>query len=86
MRSQSTLYYIEVKEGKAIKRVPHTKGTKFTEFVDRKMAVDFLNRLVENNKGFAFRLCKEISIDETGPWLTTKSERGLTTEQLINAE
>ena len=82
MKTSTSVYYIEVKEGKAIKRVPHTKGTKFTEFFDRQKAVKFLNSLVENNKGTSFRLCKETTTHSSELWLNSKSKRGLTDKQL----
>ena len=77
MKSSTSIYYVEVKEGRTAKRVPHTPKTKWTEFFERKEAVDFLNKLVENNPGTSFRLCKETTTQTPEVWLNTKHEAGL---------
>lgn len=69
MRSTTTVYYIEVKEGNVAKRVPHTKRTKYTEFCDRRQAITFLHDLVLNNSGNQFRLCKSTTTETEGSWL-----------------
>lgn len=81
MKSTTSVYYIEVKEGNKIKRVPHTKRTKHTEFFDRRKAIHFMNCLVGNNFGTSFRLCKETTTHTNEPWFNAKSEKGLTDKQ-----
>jgi len=70
MRSTTSIYYIEVQEGKIAKRVPHTKGTKHTDFIDPGQAKKFLDTLVENNPPRQFRLCKSTTTETEGPWLS----------------
>lgn len=68
MKFSTSLYYIEVKEGNSIKRVPHTKGKKYTDFINRQDAVKFLNSLVENYPRYQFRLCKSTTTETADKW------------------
>lgn len=70
MRSTTSIYYIEVLEGKIVKRVPHTKKTKHTEFFSRQKAKEFLRNLVINNPGNKFRLCKSTTTETNAPWMS----------------
>lgn len=68
MRSSTSIYYIEVREEDTNKRVPHAKGTKYTDFLSRRSAVKFLNDLVENNPENTFRLCKRTQTETSEEW------------------
>lgn len=69
MISTTSVYYVEVLEGKTAMRVPHT-GKKHTEFLVRGTADKFLKELVFNNPGTKFRLCKSTNTETEGPWLS----------------
>lgn len=73
MSHSTSIYYIDVIEDEQPKKVPHTKGTKYTDFMDRTKAQSFLDTLVENNPGNKFRLCKETTTHTNGPWISGKT-------------
>lgn len=72
MRSTTSVYYVEVKEGRVPKRVPHTEKTKNTEFFDRQQAVTFLKDLAFSNPGNLFRLCKTTTTNTEEKWYVVK--------------
>lgn len=71
MKSTTSIYYVEVKEN-VPKRVPHTKRQKYTEFLNRRTAVIFLDQLIDGNPGKQFRLCKATTTHIEEKWQTKK--------------
>lgn len=63
-----SIYYVEVLEENVAKKVPHTKGTKHTDFISRADAKSFLATLIANNCLDKFRLCKEVTTHIHYPW------------------
>lgn len=63
----TTYYSIQVMDDDMPKLVPHT-GKKNCEFLDRKQALDFLNKLIVNNPMEKFRLLKRTEKNKFEPW------------------
>lgn len=64
MRSTTSIYFIETKEGKWVKQLPNIS------FFDRGLAKKYLDTLVKNNPPHQFRLCKSTTTETEGPWLS----------------
>lgn len=63
----TTYYSIQVLDEGFPKLVPHTK--KNHEFLDKKKATEFLNRLKEKNPDEKFRILKKTEKYTFGEWL-----------------
>lgn len=72
MSHSTSIYFVEVLEDGKDKRVPHTKGTKHTDFLDRASAKEFLDQLIANNSGYQFRLVKETTTYTYPEWQKPK--------------
>lgn len=64
----TTYYSVQVLDDNFPKLVPHT-GKKQCEFLDKKKAVDFLNKLKENNPNEKFRLLQRKEIYKPEKWI-----------------
>lgn len=59
MEHRSKIYWVEVWENGKAQKVPHTKGTKYYDFISRAQAITFKDQLVLSNPKNKFRLCKK---------------------------
>lgn len=65
---RTTYYFVQILDEGTPKNIPHTKGTKNCEFLDRKKAVKFMNDLIEKNPNEKFRLTKRIEEYQSEKW------------------
>jgi hypothetical protein len=63
----TTYYSVQVNEDGSPKRVPHTGKTN-CEFLDRKKALGFLEKLKKLNSDAEFRLLKRIETYKSEEW------------------
>ena len=66
---RTTYYTVQVLDDGFPKNIPHTKGTKNFEFINRKDAVKFLNELIENNPNDKFRLMSRCEVYKSEKWM-----------------
>ena len=67
-----TKYFIQSQEEGTPKRVPHTPTTGACDFLDKKMAEEFMNGLIKANPHTSFRMCAAETIVKHGIWTVIK--------------
>ncbi len=72
---RTTYYSVQILDDGFPKKIPHTKGSKNCEFLDRKKAVEFFNKLIEKNPNEKFRILKRTEEYKADKWMQNKTHK-----------